>query len=578
MKLSRLAVAALVLVVAPAALPLGAAAQGPHISFYYHPATDLPWARAVLHHGGGATQKIPFLPVINSTHFLAPLGTGNLTRDVAVDAPLVFLGNGLSVEDEWDSYIGRRLDGSVGEIDIAGKIVLFSYDSPDDHQERLGRSFPLERRIAEAARRGAAAVVLFSSTRVRPFLTVPYATSPESRDVPAISVARQTAIDIFGASGAFDSTILENWAGSQAPPQSMELITGMRIEFAGAFRRIETENFTLVYPPGAYSDAEMQEISRLNEESLQFLMDTLGEDSDLKWEPLVTVSFPGFDSKLFYTRHWGRGLASEMGIFNVFEGGVPDWGLIVHENAHIIAGLNWASSTTSFLSEGIATHLEALATDRDSNHERTMHYLVSGQLFPLEHLITFDIGQEGLKTQVGYPAAGSFTAFLIDTYGLHRFREAYALESRTFEERERADTWATVFGKELHDLEMEWLGWLSDRYDLGPEPTKRHLDRVEDFRRVVPVEPAVLDRYVGSYMLAVGFPLTISRDGDMLFVDWPDVGRSTLVARSPTEFRIRLADAVIAFVADQQGEVNDLVLNIWGQTITGARESGRSRQ
>jgi hypothetical protein len=547
MKPFRLAVAAFVLFAAYAALPLRAAAQGPHVSFYYHPETDLPWARAVLHQGGGATQKIPFLPVVNSTHFLAPLGTGNLTRDVAVDAPLVFLGNGLSVEGEWDSYIGRRLDGSLGEIDVAGKIVLFSYDAPDDQQDRLGRSFPLERRITEAARRDAAAVVLFSSSREPPFLVVDYPAPSEIPDIPAITVTRQTAIDILAASGAFASTFLEEWASKRAPPQSRELITSMRIGFAGAFGRIETDNFTLVYPPGAYSDDDMREIARLNEHSLVFLMENLRGDVPLKWDPLVTVSFPGFDSKLFYTRHWGRGLASAMGIFNVFEGGVPDWGLVVHENAHILTGLNWGS-TTSFLSEGIATHLEALATDRESNHERTVHYLVSGQLFPLDELITFDIGQEGLKTHVAYPAAGSFTGFLIETYGLQRFREAYALEARTFEERERDDTWVRAFGKELQNLEMEWLGWLSERYQLGQEPIQRHLDRVTDFRRTVRVDPATLDRYVGSYMLAADFPLTISRDGDMLFV-----------------------------VADQKGEVNDLVLKIGGQTITGVRESGSGR-
>jgi hypothetical protein len=577
MKLSRLAVAAFAVFAAYAALPLRAAAQGPNVSFYYHPATDLPWARAVLHQGGGATQKIRFLPVVNSTHFVAPLGTGNLTRDVAVDAPLVFLGNGLSVEGEWDSYIGRRLDGSVGEMDVAGKIVLFSYDAPDDHQERLGRSFPLERRITEAARRDAAAVVLFSSTREPPFLVVDYPAPSEIPDIPAITVTRQTAIDILAASGAFASAFLEEWESNRAPPQSRELITSMRMGFVGAFGRIETDNFTLVYPPGAYSDDDMREIARLNEQSLVFMMETLRGDVPLMWDPLVTVSFPGFDSKLFYTRQWGRGMASAMGIFNVFEGRVPDWGLIVHENAHILTGLNWAGGTTSFLSEGIATHLEALATDSESNHERTVHYLVSGQLFPLEELITFNVGEEGLKTQVAYPAAGSFTGFLIETYGLQRFREAYALEARTFGERERDDTWVRAFGKELRNLEMEWLGWLSERYQLGQGPIHRHLDRVTDFRRTVPVDSATLDRYVGSYVLAAGFPLTISRDGDVLFVDWPEAGRSTLVARSSTEFRFRLADAVITFVADQKGQVDDLVLRIGGQTIPGARESSSGR-
>jgi hypothetical protein len=571
MKLPEFAVGALVLFAALAALPFPAAAQGPSVSFFYHPATDLPWARASLHHGGGATQKVPFLPVVNSQHFLAPLGTGNLARDVSVDAPLVFVGNGLSVEGDWDSYVGRRLDGSVGEIDVAGKIVFFTYDSRDDHHTRLGASFPLEHRIAEAARRDAAGVVVFSSTREHPFLEVQYSTPADIPDIPAISVSRQAALDIFAASGAFSPAILQDWASNRTPPESMELINSMRIEFTGAFPRIETDNFTFSYPPGAYRDEDLREIARLNEESLVFLMDNLRQDVPLRWERLFSVSFPGFDSKIFYTRHWGGGLASAMGTFAVSEGVVPDWGLIVHENMHILGGVNWGTST-SFLTEGIAKYMEALATEKDSNDEQTVRHLLRDQLFPLEEMITFDIGEDGLKTQVGYPAAGSLTGFLVDTYGLQRFREAYALEGRTPQEREADDTWSRAFGKGLHDLETEWIGGLSEKHRLGQEPLRRHLNRVADFRRTIPVEPAILERYVGSYMLTAGFPLDISRDGDRLRVRWPDAGRFTLVARSQTEFRFSLTDALITFIVDDNGEVGSLALRIQGRTIRGERE------
>jgi hypothetical protein len=574
MKLPGFAVNSLMLIAAFAALPFPAAPQGPAASFFYHPATDLPWASASLHHGGGATQKIPFLPIVNSQHFLAPLGTGNLARDVSVDAPLVFLGNGLSVEGEGDSYLGRRLDGSVGELGVAGKIVLFSYDTPDEHQARLSASFPLERRIAEAARRGAAAIVVFSSTRQHPVLEVQYPTLAEIPDIPAISISRQTALDIFAASGAFSPAILQDWASSRAPPESMELITSMRIEFTAAFPRVETDNFTFRYPPGAYSDNHVKEIARLNEESLAFLMENLRQDGPLRWERLVSVAFPGFDSKIFYTSHWGRGLATEIGAFAVSEGIAPDWGLIVHENMHVLGGVNWGSST-SFLTEGIARHMEALATDGDWNHEQTAHYLVRDQLFPLEEMITFEIGEPGLKTHVGYPAAGSFTGFLIDTYGLQRFWEVFSLEGRTPEEREADDSWSRAFGKRLQDLELEWLDGLSEKHRLSQEPLRRHLVRVADFRRTFPLQSATLERYVGSYMLTAGFPLDISRDDDRLHVDWPGAGRYTLVARSQTEFRFSLTDALITFIVDDDGEVGRLDLRIQGQTLRGDKLGGR---
>ena len=43
--------------------------------------------------------------MVDTSLFTAPLGTANLTRDVGVDGPLVFIGNGIAHEGEWNSEI-----------------------------------------------------------------------------------------------------------------------------------------------------------------------------------------------------------------------------------------------------------------------------------------------------------------------------------------------------------------------------------------------------------------------------------------------------------------------------------------
>jgi hypothetical protein len=546
--------------------------QGPRVSHFFHPATEVPWAEGVVYQAGGSRQKVPFMPLVATGSYRAPLGTANLTRDVAVDGGLVFIGNGIVHGEDWNSYVGRREDGSLGAIDVSGKVVLFSHDAPDAAREEYGRAVPLSRRIGEAAARGAAAVVLFATSEDHPWFSLRFGAGVEPPDVPAIILSRQSVLDLFAASGVFDELVLERWAETRAPPESRELITSMRIRLDGVFETIETENFVFRYPRGAYGRDDMNRIAELNEESLRFLRRTLQVDEPLRWERLTTVSFTGFDSKLFYTSHTGRGLASQEGVFNVFAGGVPDYSLIVHENMHILGGLNWGS-TTSFLNEGIAMHMEALATDRDRNHGRTAALLEAGSLFPLESMATFQIGMPGAKTDVGYPASGSFTGFLLERWGVGPFGEVFALEGRNLEEREADDSWPRVYDRDLKALEREWLAWLATEHALSDHAVHAHLARVEEARRVAVVPPYILNDYAGVYRVDPDLTLGIVRDGRRLLVDWGGQATASLLPRTETEFFFRLLDGTVTFVRNAEGTVTHLVLERYGERSEAPREA-----
>jgi hypothetical protein len=57
------------------------------------------------------------------------------------------------------------------------------------------------------------------------------------------------------------------------------------------------------------------------------------------------------------------------------------------------------------------------------------------------------------RTEVGYPAAGSFVSYLVATYGLDRVKTLYR----------RPDAWTEAFGKALPDLDRDWREWLRRR-------------------------------------------------------------------------------------------------------------------
>jgi hypothetical protein len=429
--------------------------QGPRISYFFQTGTALGWAECRLESRAGSVLRIPFLPVVVTGSIRAPIGTENYSRDVDVAAPLVFAGNGIALEGVADCYRGRRSDWTVGPIDLKGKAVLLSYNFPDSIEEKAGKDFPLRRRIEEAARRGAAAVVVFTAMDEFPFPAVSYAPGVDPPRIPAIAITRASAAAILEASGFDSAELFASWTNTGTPPESRDLITRLRIHIEGAFRKSETPNFLFRYREKELDRSEMDRIAEVNERALARLLDLFKGAGELSWKKLPAVYFADYDSKLFYTHQWGSGLASDEGVFMVHGGGVPSLGLAAHENAHILATLNWGG-TTSFMNEGFGRHAEAMVADPDLNDRQAREFLRNGKLLPLAELLGHNIGQPGMKTDVGYPAAGSFVGFLIRTYGLEAFKKAWRLEARTDEEKARADTWSAAFGRTLGELEAAW--------------------------------------------------------------------------------------------------------------------------
>jgi hypothetical protein len=452
----------------------GLMAQGPSVSYYYHPQTELSWAGCYLHLEGGSRQKIPFLPVICSSFRHAPLGIGNYAKDVAVDGPVIFAGNGIVNSGVWDSYSGRRADYTTGAIDAAGGIVVFSWDGTDSIETKYGREFPLARRIADAAARKAAAVVVFSWSKEFPFPAVQYEKPNDIPDIPVIVVTKSSITSILAAAGVDGDEGLKSWAESGTPPQSQALIARLSIDLRGRFEAVETGNFLFRFLGGSFPGKEMDDLAQVNEKSLTLLKTIFDADRGLAWEKLPVHYFRDYDTKVFYTHHWGLGWATDEGTYMVHPGGAPNFPLVVHENAHILIGANWGGSS-SFLSEGIGRCAEAEAGDRDENDRQTIGYLKEGKLFRLRDMLSFDIGKPGLETDVGYPVAGSFVGFLIRTRGLKTFKEIYLLVAPTEDGGKSDAIWLKAAGKSLGDLEREWLGWLARNHPEDAAAIRAHL-------------------------------------------------------------------------------------------------------
>jgi len=94
-------------------------------------------------------------------------------------------------------------------------------------------------------------------------------------------------------------------------------------------------------------------------------------------------------------------------------------------------------------------------------------------------------------------------------------------------------------------------------------------------RKTIKVDPAVLARYAGEYRLGLFFWLTVTVENDRLMVKATNQPKIPVFAESPTKFFYKVVDAQITFVADDQGNVEKLILHQNGADHEGRREPSK---
>lgn len=96
-----------------------------------------------------------------------------------------------------------------------------------------------------------------------------------------------------------------------------------------------------------------------------------------------------------------------------------------------------------------------------------------------------------------------------------------------------------TFGKDSVVLHQGGRDMAAKRLEGEPPPPK--------VRKEITVAPTTLDRYVGRYQLAPTFIITITREGDSLFLQATAQPKFPLFAESEREFFLKVVDAQVTF-------------------------------
>ncbi len=122
-------------------------------------------------------------------------------------------------------------------------------------------------------------------------------------------------------------------------------------------------------------------------------------------------------------------------------------------------------------------------------------------------------------------------------------------------------TGAVVLCNSSSEIDDIGLHLLESRFPLSQPPKPR---------KETSVEPGLLEAYVGEYQLAPTFSITVTREGNALFIQATGQPKLPIYAESETEFFLKAVDAQIAFIKEG-GRVTQLVLHQNGRDISGKK-------
>jgi serine-type D-Ala-D-Ala carboxypeptidase/endopeptidase len=88
----------------------------------------------------------------------------------------------------------------------------------------------------------------------------------------------------------------------------------------------------------------------------------------------------------------------------------------------------------------------------------------------------------------------------------------------------------------------------------------------------ITLPPATLDGFVGEYVLAPAFSITITRERNILYAQATGQQKLPMLAETDTSFFFAAIDAQLSFTRDSSGAITGLVLHQNGQQVPGRRK------
>lgn len=240
----------------------------------------------------------------------------------------------------------------------------------------------------------------------------------------------------------------------------------------------KTDNFNIYYITGSYAETHLDEVIRKEEELLQNLEKYLGVDNseniNLYLYPSLALKKKEWGGKSpWCARYEGRK------IIYTYTNEFP-FIATHHEETHILC-FKWGKpssyiegqtliSTASFY-EGLAMHTQSkffnqyfykYSLNAKPPQGLTLHQAIKPDIENNSAPLTKDILMyKGYTTKLKNGAQlGSIVTFLIEIYGLDRFKKLFISLSEEKSQQENEDVFTEVYGKTIGKVDAEWRSFV----------------------------------------------------------------------------------------------------------------------
>jgi hypothetical protein len=222
-----------------------------------------------------------------------------------------------------------------------------------------------------------------------------------------------------------------------------------------------SQHFTFTYVAGTEAGRDLPQIAAMARTGLAYITPTLGVDLDGKLTIYLTP-------RVFW--QGGAAYGSKINLISYLDRNYTDietWTYFTHEGAHALAQdliqPKEEGGPDGVLVEGLAVWAtgghyrrepidDLAAVIADSDSYIPLSTLRAGPFYDFQH-------------EISYMEAGSFVQFLIERYGLDRFKQLYGQETGKAEHD--GPLVESLYGKSYAELEAEWLEYLDG---LSPTP------------------------------------------------------------------------------------------------------------
>jgi len=224
-----------------------------------------------------------------------------------------------------------------------------------------------------------------------------------------------------------------------------------------------TEHFQIYYFPKSLAAKEINTIAEQREAAFRKISEMLGISYP---QAIRLFLFPDAETKKSVTGHIGAGWAFDnnmVEIYNEMTQLDP-----YHELTHILAAQ--LGDPPAMFNEGFAVYVSELMGADALKHlgspgkkieDAVVARRREKKLIPLNELFAFtEIGSEESRPDTSYPEAASVVKYLVEKYGLEKFRAAYkSLQNSSDPQiiQKNKQAFREIYGKLPVEMEAEWL-------------------------------------------------------------------------------------------------------------------------